>query len=164
MRIFLSLCCCFLFLSVGQAQTQKIAYIDKDAIVADMPEYKRAKSELESFTKQLQNKVKAEEEKLLKFQQETMQQATGMPQEQLQKKEAEFLSMQENLQKLAAQADQDLIKKERELIKPIFDKLQIALNMVGKAQGYAYVFDKKFFLYSDGGINADVYIRSALGI
>ena len=72
--------------------------------------------------------------------------------------------MQASLQKEATEADQKLAKKEGELTKPLYEELDAAIKKVAKENKYTYIFDKKFLLYSESGIDATAKVKTALGI
>ena len=145
---------------------QKIGYVESEVVVQLMPEYQRAKSEVEAYGKQLEKQLKAKEDAMGTYYQGIMARAqTGdlTPKEQ-QEAEAKLATMQEELQKAAAQADESLMAKEAELTKPMYEKFDTALKAMAKAQGFSYVFDKKLLLYSEGGIDATDKLKAQLGI
>ena len=145
---------------------QKIAYVVSENIVPEMPAYKRAKSEVEAYGKQLQKVLEAEQKKMQEYYQEVMQKANegNLTPKAEQEAQAKLQEMQASLQKQAAEADQKLAQKEGELTKPLYEELDKALKKVAKENGYAYILDKKFLLYSEGGIDATAKVKTALGI
>jgi outer membrane protein len=56
-------------------------------------------------------------------------------------KEEELMSLQQRIQTFQTNAQQELQKKEQELLKPIIDKAKKAIEDVCKENGYTYVFD-----------------------
>lgn len=148
------------------ANAQKVAYIDAETIIQDMPDYKKAKSEVEAYGKQLQNQLKSEEEKVMKYYQDVMAKAQqGLLSPAQQKQEEEKLQgMQADLQKKAMDADQNLANKEGELTKPLYEKFNQALKDVAKEKGYGYIVDKKLLLYSGGGVDATSSVKAKLGL
>lgn len=151
--------------AVSVAQ-QKIAYIDAEAVVQAMPEYARAKSEVEAYGKQLQKQLESKQLKMQQYYQEVMEQAQQgvLTPKQQQEAEAKLMQMQEDLQKSAAQADESLIAKEAELTKPMYEKFDAGIKAMAKANGFNYVLDKKLMLYSEGGIDATAKLKTQLGI
>ena len=49
--------------------------------------------------------------------------------------------MEQSIRQFQGGAQQDLAKKEEDLMKPIFDKAKAAINKVAKAQGFQYVLN-----------------------
>lgn len=162
----LSLSAVLVLLAFSTSSAQKIAHVDADAIIPAMPEYKSAKSNVEAYSKQLQKSLEAEQTKMQQYYQEVMQKAQsgGMAPVEQQKAEEKLQTMQADLQKKASEADQQLMEKEAALTEPLYKKFNEALEKVAKANGYAYIFDKKLLLYSDGGIDATAKVKEALGL
>lgn len=144
----------------------QIAYVDMEQIIEQMPDYKRVKSELESYQKVLQKQLQAEEKKMQDYYASVMQQVQAGTMSPAQQKEAEtkLMKMQEDLQKKAADAEKQLIDKEAALSKPLYDKLNGAIKSVAQANKYSYIVDKKLLLYSEGGIDATSKLKAQLGI
>jgi outer membrane protein len=155
--------CMFMAFSVN---AQKMAHVDGDAIIPNMPAYKRAQAEVESYGKILQKQLEGKQAEMQKYYADVMAQVQAGTMAPAQQKEAEakLMKMQEDLQKAAAKADQDLVKKEQDLIKPLYEQFNNALEAVAKENGYGYIIDKKLILYSDGGIDATSKVKAKLGV
>lgn len=149
-----------------EAQNQIIAYVDIEAILPNMPEYKRVESELTSYKKVLEKQIQAEEKKMKDYYESVMKQMQegGLSPQQQKEAETKLAKMQEDLQKKAIDAEKQLVQKEQTLSKPLYDKFNGAIKTVAQSNNYAYVFDKKFMLYSDGGVDATGKLKAALGI
>ena len=148
------------------AQDQKVAYIDAEAIIKVMPDYKRIESDLTSYKKVLEKQLQAEEKKVQDYYTSVMQQAQAgtMSPKQQQEAEAKLMEMQQTLQQKALDADEQLVKKEQSLTKPLYDKFNAAVKTVAESNGYNYIFDKKMMLTTDGGIDATAKLKTQLGI
>lgn len=153
--------CFFAFAANAQ---QKIGYVDSEKVLQLMPEYQRAKSEVEAYGRQLEKQLKAKENSLAAYYQEVMAMAPEMTQAQQEEAEKKLMKMQEDLQKAANLADENLAKKEAELTKPMYEKFETALKTMAKAEGFAYVVDKKLLMYSEGGIDATEKLKAQLGL
>ncbi|MGB5263706.1 MAG: OmpH family outer membrane protein, partial [Lutimonas sp.] len=57
------------------------------------------------------------------------------------KRQQEVEDLQARLQKYGQTADQEIQKKRFDLLKPILEKAQTAVNEVAKAKGVSYVLD-----------------------
>lgn len=158
----------FLFVSTVAvyAQGQKVAYIDPEQIIPNMPEYKAAKSELESYKNILQKQLEGEQAKMQQYYTDVMTkiQRGELSPAQQKSEEDKLMKMQEELQRKAAKMEEDMLAKEQELTKPMYDKFNDALKSVAKSSGYAYVLDKKLLLYSEGGEDATAKIKAQMGI
>ncbi len=148
----------------SSANAQKVAYIDADDIITQMPAYNRAKSEKEAYSKQLEKTLKAKEKEMQAFYQSAMDKVERgelTPQQQEEVKQ-ELQEKQEKIQKEAGNADKMLMEKELELTKPLYEVLEAALKKVAKENEYSCILDKKFILY--GAIDATAQVKTALGI
>ena len=152
--LLMSVFCVITFNSIAQS---KIAHINTTELVASMPEMNEAKSELEKLAKtyetdiqtmaaELQSKVKqydTESENPLKFAagwQDNISLQSQNEQENA-KRLQEVQGMEQSIRQYQAQAQQELQKKEFDLLKPITERAQAAINKVADALGFDYVLD-----------------------
>ncbi|AFC23242.1 OmpH family outer membrane protein [Saprospira grandis] len=163
---FFSLMACLLFLAATPLSAQKMAHVDGDAIIPNMPAYKRAKAEVESYGKILQKQLEAESKKVQDFYTSTMEKAQQGLLSPAQQKQAEeqLQKMQQALQQKSAEAERSLAKKEQDLIKPLYEQFNKALTDVAAENGYSYIMDVKLIMYSEGGIDATSKVKAKLGI
>ncbi len=130
------------FVSTADAQS-KFAYTNSAALLAEMPDVKRADTKLEALKKQLQKKGQQMLDDLRnKYADLQKRYENGLLSKVQAEQEAQKLAEEE--QKLA-KYEQDmynqLASKREELIKPILEKVQTAIDDVAKEKGYSYVFD-----------------------
>ena len=157
----------FTLLTFGtDTKAQTIAYIVTEDIVPEMPAYKRAKSEVEAYGKQLQKILEGKQLEAQEYYQEVMKKGQNgeLTPKQEQEAQAKLQEMQASLQKEASEADQKLAKKEQDLTQPMYEEFDAAIKKVAKDNKYTYILDKKFLLYSEGGIDATSKVKTALGI
>ena len=81
-------------------------------------------------------------------------------------KEKELMQIQTNIQEFQQSITQELQAKQNELMAPLYDKAQEAVNKVAKAQGIAVVFDSGSALYFDDALTVDLTkaARKEIGI
>lgn len=156
-----------LFLGVTlTAAAQSYAYVNSAEILSQMPERKQVQSALQDLQTQLQKKgqqmmtdyqskrqdaaAKAERGELSPVQQQALVEELG-------KKEEELLQYeQEMIGKLQA--------KEQELLKPIMDKVNQAIQDVAAEGGYAMIFDAGVLLFAADGTDVSAQVKSKLGM
>ena len=126
--------------SFSNAQS-KIAHINTNELIEAMPQMKTAKAELEKLSKtyeaEIQGMATEYQNKLKQYQAEV----DTKTEEENTKRAQEVKTMEQSIRQYQGQAQQDLQKKESELLKPIFDKAKAAIQKVAKAQGFQYVLD-----------------------
>jgi len=164
----------FLFLAFAtmtiNAQAQKYGYINSDEILSSMNEVKQMQPELESLQTQLQKKgqgmVEALKAKSTKAQQQ-LERGEMSPKEQ-ETMQAELQADQEEIMGFERERQQKMIQKREELLKPIIDKVNGAIDLVAKEKGFTIIFNGSpsagFLLYVDGTADVTTEVKSKLGI
>ena len=155
-----------LFCALTLAQAQKFGYINSSAILAEMPEVKQAESQLEALQKQLQKKGQTMVEK---FQQDYLAVQQKMERGELspkqQEEEAKKLeAAQSDIQKFEQEMMNQLQTKRNDLMKPILDKVNQAIQDVAKAGGYQFIFDEGVLLYKEASMDITAQVKAKLGI
>ena len=153
-----------MFLAVGEVSAQqKIAHLDYQEILAQMPEAKKVSTDLETFSKTKEAEIKkladAWQADVKKYQDE----APKMAEAQRAAKESDLQKTQQNLQQMATTAQADLLKKRESSLKPVVDKLNAAIAKVAKANLWDYVVDNQALIYH-AGIDASTDVKKELGI
>ena len=119
----------------------KVAHINTQELVEAMPKMKAAQGELEKLAKTYQASI---QEMAQEYEKKTKQydaEASTKTDEENGKRLQEVQSMEQSIRQYQGQAQQDLQKKEIELLKPITEKAKAAILKVGSDQGFNYVLD-----------------------
>lgn len=127
----------------GNAQRSNVANINTLALWELMPEKKKADSMLLEVNKQYSeyyNKVNQEiQVMIVNYQNDTLTSPAIKAD-----KASEIQNMQIRLDKFKKDAEADLAKKREELLAPIRQKMQDAINKVAKQYKYDYVIDSSY--------------------
>ena len=145
---------------------QKLAYIQSEDIIQAMPEYQKAQSDLKAYAQQLEKQLVAAQNKAqehYKSVMDSMQRDMMSPRAQ-QAAEARLQQMQTDLQQSAMSSERRLAERETSLVEPLYERFNKAVEAVAKREGYTYVLDKKFMVYSTAGIDATALVKKELGI
>jgi outer membrane protein len=124
----------------AQAQS-KVAHINTQELVEAMPEMKSAKSELEKLQKTYETDIQAMATELQNKIKQYDAESSTKTDEENGKRLQEVQSMEQSIRQYQAQAQQDLQKKELDLLRPITEKAKNAILKVGNAQGFDYILD-----------------------
>ena len=84
-----------------------------------------------------------------------------------QSKEKEIMDLQNRIQQFQANAENEFESKRAELLKPILDKIQNAINTVGKEKGYTYILDLAngaAVYVGDAAVDATNDVKAKLGV
>ncbi|NJK84533.1 MAG: OmpH family outer membrane protein [Saprospiraceae bacterium] len=91
--------------------------------------------------------------------------ADGVLSPKQQEEEATKLkTKEEELRKFEADSQQKLAAKQQELVQPILDKVNKAIQDVAKENGYQFIFDEAVLLYRDPTLDIGKLVRAKLGI
>ncbi|NJO86890.1 MAG: OmpH family outer membrane protein [Lewinella sp.] len=120
-----------LFIGYVQAQNLKIGYVDGASIYSQLPEVKAAQSQLETFGKQLQKNIQDKQGVFQRKYEEYQKNGTTMTEGMRTATEKELQGLQEQLQIAQQDAQQQLQKREGELLKPIEEKIQKSYQRSG---------------------------------
>lgn len=145
----------------------KIAHIDSQALIGEMPATKAAQAEIEKLEKTYQTEIEGMiteyQNKIKRYDAEAATQTDDENAKRMQEVE----TMQRSIREYQGQAQEDLQKKQFELLKPIAEKVQAAIAKVAKAKGIEYVLqatpNNGIVLVADGyDLMADV--KKELGL
>lgn len=160
----------FFFCTVAlvMVNAQKIGYVNSQEIVALMPDVKEAKSSLETYGAQLQKKAqqmyKALETKLIDLQKK-YEEGTISP-KQVETEKAKLQQEEMKLGEFQQSSQMKIAQKEQELLAPILEKVQAAIDDVAKSEGYTYVFDASsgILLFADESHDIGQKVKAKLGL
>lgn len=156
-----------LCMGLGSAKAQKLAYVDFQELMQLMPEYKKANTDMEAFGKTLQDQLKTMNEELEKKYADYQKNEPKMADAIKDLKQKELRDMQARMQEFQESAQENVRKKETELLKPIIEKAKATIGTVAKEGGYTYVFDSSPgtpLLYKPEGDNIMGAVKKKLGI
>lgn len=150
----------------GVANAQKIAHINTDKLLAEMPATKAMKADLEKLNKTYQDEIeglfKKLEAKVKKYEAEGKSQT----QEENQKRAIEVNQDRQKIEQARQAAAQEMQKKYQEKTIPILEKAEKAIKDVAAEKGFIYVLDaspgKGLIVYDKGD---DIYnaVKTKLG-
>ncbi len=138
-------------LGFNQVKAQSnVAHINMQELVSIMPATKKMNDELsrleKTYVDDISTESKALEAKYKKYQAE----AASQTPEENEKRNLEIEQGKRKLAKSQQVAQQELSKKNNELLKPILESADAAIKAVAKAQGFDYVLDSSMLLVANG--------------
>jgi len=131
---------------------QKFGKVNTQNIMQSLPEVSKANGELEAQGKQYENDLKAMQEELQRKNDEYEKGKATMNATVMQQKEAELQSLYTKIQQTYQDNQQALQKKSQELMQPIITKVRDAINAVGKAGGYTYIFEEGAAIFTGDNV------------
>lgn len=123
----------------GAGASLKVAVVDLQKALLQVPDGKRAKSTLEKLAASKKKELETKKAALEKAADEFKRQGSLLTDAVKRQKIEELQKGQYELQQLAFQAEQDLKSKEVKMLKPISEKLEKTIEKIAKAKGYDLV-------------------------
>ncbi len=116
---------------------QKFGHVNVQEIIQAMPEYTKAKTEVDALQKQYEDDLKGMQDELTK-----KSQAYETERENIrQRREQELQEMYQKIQQSYQDNQQALGRASQEKMQAITTKIVDAIKQVGQAGGYVYIMD-----------------------
>ena len=150
----------------------KIGYTNIELVMVYMPESKTMSAEIDSFEKQLTKRLMTKKDYYdtqVKEYQECVAANTCSPDEQ-KAKIAAIQKLEGEIQKSSQEAQYKVLQKREELMTPILEKLQKAIDEVAAVEGYTYILNQtnssgvSTILYGPDENNVTEKLMAKLGI
>lgn len=141
------------------ANAQKFGHVDTQNIMQNLPELTKVNGELQAIAQQYENDLKAMQEELERKAQEFEKNKATMSATAQEEQQKTLQDMYAKIQQTAQQNQQEFQKQQAEKMQPIQQKIMTAIQNVGKAGQYTYIFEQGAALYIGPGskdVTADV--------
>jgi len=147
------------------AEAQKFGHIDAQSLLLSLPERVDAQQTIEAAAKEYEGEmIRMQEELKTKYGEYQAKTATW-PDAIRQQKEKELQALDQGLQEFGQTVQMDLARMEENLLTPMIERVQVAIQDVGKAHGFTYIFDSSMgaTLYN-GGEDVTDLVKTKLGL
>jgi outer membrane protein len=151
----------------AKAQAPKFGHIDFQALIQAMPERAEAEKKFTAFQKEVEDAYASMQKELQTKYAEFVAKKDSLSETARKLKEEDVNAMNERIQTYGQNAQQQLQAKQSELIKPVVEKANKAIQEIGAEKGLIYVFDlsAKVILYnSKESIDLMPLAKAKLGI
>ena len=147
---------------------QKFGRINTQEVISVMPEMKEMQTNIEAYSKDLQESMENIVVEYNNKYQEFNKNFSTMSDAVRQLKEKELNDLKTRYDEFVQVSQQDMQKKQGELLEPIIVKAQDAVKEVSKAGGYTVVYDTSVnaVAYFDEAVVTDILpaVKTKLGI
>jgi outer membrane protein len=152
--------------SGSYAQKQKFGHIDSNELLKLMPGRDSAVAKVQDYAKELQKQLEGMNNELQAKIDDYQANADKYTALIKTTKEKEIQEIQSRVETFQKSAEDDLQKKQTEILQPIIDKAKAAIEKVAKANGYTYIFDAGLgvLLYSDPTDDILPLVKTELGL
>ena len=152
--------------AIGQ-NAYKFGHINSQDLMAIMPERDSAQAVLESFALKLEDQLDAMQVEYNKKLQEYLAERDNLTELIKQAKEQDLNDLQTRIQGFQTSAQQEMQKRQGELMQPIVEKAQNAIQSVARENGFIYVFDVSvgsLVYFSEESVDILPLVKVNLGI
>ena len=125
----------------AQTATPKFGHVNAQAIMESLPEFIKARGDLEAQSKQYENDMKAMQDEIQRKSDEYDKNRSTMNETSRTEAENALNQLMQRYQQAYQDNQQALQKAQQEKMQPITTKLLDAIKAVGKAGGYVYIMD-----------------------
>ncbi len=155
------------------ANAQKFGYLDLETVVNAMPEFEKAKAQLEKEYRDVQSQLEAlqvEYNKKLQELQDNMQLPEGDPNKWskavMQLKQQELGDLQQRIVNFQNTAQQTLNQRQVELFQPVYNKVDSVVDIIAQQKGYIFVITKDNVYYYNKNKVEDITsdVKKSLGL
>ena len=147
------------------ASAQKFGHINTQELFAQMPEVAQVKLKMDTVNAQYESQLTSMQEEFQKKLQDYQSQEATMADAVKQIRQQELQEMQQRIQLFYQTAEQDIQKKQQELLAPVHEKMSKAIKAVGEREGYTYIFDSAAMVHiGTDATDATPAVKKELGI
>ena len=147
------------------ASAQKFGHINTQELFAQMPEMAQVRAQMDTVQSQYENQLASMNEEFQRKVQDYQAQEATMADAIKQIRQQELQEMQQRIQLFYQTAEQDIQKKQQELLAPVHEKMVKAIKAVGDREGYTYIFDSAAMQYvSESALDVMPAAKKELGI
>ena len=120
---------------------QKFGHVNAQDIIQAMPEFTKARTEMEALQKQYEADLQSMQEELQKKAEAFEKEQATLPENIKQRRETELQEMYQKIQQSYQDNQQALAKAQQDKMQAITTKVLDAIKAVGEAGGYVYIMD-----------------------
>ncbi len=146
-------------------QELKFGHINIQKLVTELPDKLAADKKLQNEAKKLEDNLKVMNEELDTKYTDYMQKRDTLPELIRATKEKEIQEISERLKNFQMLAQQNLQQQEQQLLQPVIEKVQKAIDQVGSENGFIYIFDissRVVIYHSDQSKDVEELVKAKL--
>ena len=130
-----------------------------------MPEFATMQKQMADMEAKYKNEMQVMQDEYNKKYSDFVAQQDSLTENIKLRRMQEIQDIQERMDNFVQVAQQDVQKKQQELLQPIQQKLHEAIQKVGEEKGYTYIIDPAALLYTGtNAVDATPFVRTKLGL
>lgn len=166
-RVFIIVLIGFSFFVNGQ-NPQRVAYIDMNYILENVPEYQSAQAQVDTKVKQWQEKLDALSSEIEQLQTDLSNEKSLLTEELINEREEDIAIKEQELKRLQQAyfgPNGDLFRLRKQLAEPVQDQVYNAIQDIAQKKRYDFVLDKSsdlILLYSNSKFDISELVLNAI--
>lgn len=127
----------------GASKALRIGYTNVELILAYMPEAKQMNASLRTHEEKLMQQIAVKknyyESKVMEYKE--LKDKGSLPKDKDDEMRNDIVKLETEIQKFAEESEASYMKKKEEMLQPLVDKLQKAIDQVASEEGFSYVLN-----------------------
>ena len=144
----------------------KFGHVNTNEIIQAMPEYNKAKTEIDALQQQYEADLKSMQDELQKKGEAFDKEQATLPENIKQRRQTELQEMYQKIQQSYQDNQQALQKASAEKMQAITSKVLEAIKSVGQTGGFIYIMEDNSLPYISSTLSTDVtaQVKAKLGL
>ena len=153
------------FVGAANAQEAKIAFVNTQEVFMALPEVADMRKQIDDLNANYQKELETMQNEFQKKYSDFISQQDSLTENIKVRRMQEVEDLRQRMDNFVQVAQQDVNKKQQELIAPIQQKMADAIKAVGTEQGYTYIIDPQVLLYTGpNAIDAPPFVKTKIGL
>ena len=164
-KLIICAICAICGLTTANAQG-KFGHVNTNEIIQAMPEYNKAKTEIDALQQQYEADLKSMQDELQKKGEAFDKEQATLPENIKQRRQTELQEMYQKIQQSYQDNQQALQKASAEKMQAIQAKVLEAIKSVGQTGGFIYIMEDNSLPYISSTLSTDVtaQVKAKLGL
>ena len=164
-KLIICAICAICGFTTANAQA-KFGHVNTQEIIQAMPEYEKAKNEVDALQKQYEADLKSMQDELQKKGEAFDKEQATLPENIKQRRQQELQDMYQKIQQSYQDNQQALAKASQDKMQVIQTKVLDAIKSVGQAGQYVYIMENGSLPYISTTLSTDItaQVKAKLGL
>jgi outer membrane protein len=164
-KIIICAICAICGFTTANAQA-KFGHVNTQEIIQAMPEYDKAKNEIDALQKQYEADLKSMQDELQKKGEAFEKEQATLPENIKQRRQQELTEMYQKIQQSYQDNQQALAKASQDKMQAIQAKVLDAIKAIGQSGQYVYIMENGSLPYISATLSTDItaQVKAKLGL
>ena len=164
-KLILCAICAICGFTTANAQA-KFGHVNTQEIIQAMPEYDKAKNEIDALQKQYEADLKSMQDELQKKGEAFEKEQATLPENIKQRRQQELTEMYQKIQQSYQDNQQALAKASQDKMQAIQAKVLDAIKAIGQSGQYVYIMENGSLPYISATLSTDItaQVKAKLGL